>query len=131
MWSGLQRIVASQKIEISANMIRIASIRPGTVIFDGLQSSRRSKFLSTLPTATRHFSSATKDDEKPKGIPYSKLTVGVPKECFPLEKRVAATPEVSEIIDHASFALRSHKVDFIHISIGSTLLVHHISLSPN
>lgn len=28
-----------------------------------------------------------------KGIPYSELTVGIPKERFPLEKRVAATPE--------------------------------------
>ena len=28
-----------------------------------------------------------------KGTPYSKLTVGIPKENFPLEKRVAATPE--------------------------------------
>jgi len=32
-------------------------------------------------------------DPPPKGIPYSKLTVGVPKETFPLEKRVAATPD--------------------------------------
>jgi NAD(P) transhydrogenase len=31
--------------------------------------------------------------EKPKGTPYSELTVGIPKEIFPLEKRVAATPE--------------------------------------
>ncbi len=30
-----------------------------------------------------------------KGVPYSRLTVGVPKEHHPLEKRVAATPEVS------------------------------------
>eukprot|EP00816_Leptocylindrus_hargravesii_P007386 CAMPEP_0196806692 /NCGR_PEP_ID=MMETSP1362-20130617/6603_1 /TAXON_ID=163516 /ORGANISM="Leptocylindrus danicus, Strain CCMP1856" /LENGTH=1058 /DNA_ID=CAMNT_0042180289 /DNA_START=27 /DNA_END=3203 /DNA_ORIENTATION=- len=29
----------------------------------------------------------------PKGTPYEKLTVGVPKETFPLEKRVAATPD--------------------------------------
>jgi NAD(P) transhydrogenase len=29
----------------------------------------------------------------PAGIPYSKLTVGIPKETFPLERRVAATPE--------------------------------------
>lgn len=29
----------------------------------------------------------------PKGVPYSDLTIGVPKERFPLEKRVAATPE--------------------------------------
>ena len=29
----------------------------------------------------------------PKGIPYDKLTVGIPKENYPREKRVAATPE--------------------------------------
>ena len=29
----------------------------------------------------------------PLGTPYSKLTVGIPKENYPLEKRVAATPE--------------------------------------
>ena len=34
-------------------------------------------------------------DSAPKGIPYSKLTVGIPKEVYPLEKRVAATPDVS------------------------------------
>lgn len=43
-------------------------------------------------TPLRVFSS---DEAKktPMGIPYSKLTIGVPKETFPLEKRVAATPE--------------------------------------
>ena len=30
---------------------------------------------------------------KPQGIPYDKLTIGVPYERFPLERRVAATPE--------------------------------------
>ena len=29
----------------------------------------------------------------PLGTPYSKLTIGIPKETFPLERRVAATPE--------------------------------------
>lgn len=29
----------------------------------------------------------------PLGIAYEKLTIGIPKETFPLEKRVAATPE--------------------------------------
>jgi hypothetical protein len=29
----------------------------------------------------------------PKGTPYSKLTIGIPKETFALEKRVAASPE--------------------------------------
>jgi NAD(P) transhydrogenase len=41
---------------------------------------------------TANFSSASSSSTA-KGIPYSKLTVGIPKETFPLEKRVAATPE--------------------------------------
>jgi len=36
---------------------------------------------------------STEGSTKPKGVPYSELTVGIPKEIFPLEKRVAATPE--------------------------------------
>jgi Alanine dehydrogenase/PNT, N-terminal domain len=36
---------------------------------------------------------SSKDAVKPLGIPYEKLTVGIPKETFPLERRVAATPE--------------------------------------
>ena len=50
----------------------------------------------TLQQWSRGFSSAA--EEKPKGSPYSKLTVGVPRETFALEKRVAATPEVSIIL---------------------------------
>ncbi|CAB9508472.1 transhydrogenase, mitochondrial [Seminavis robusta] len=43
----------------------------------------------------RTFSTKVDDDKKapPKGIPYDKLTVGIPKEHFPLERRVAASPE--------------------------------------
>jgi NAD(P) transhydrogenase len=44
----------------------------------------------------RHFTSTPifgKDADKPKGIPYSNLRIGIPKENFPLEKRVAATPD--------------------------------------
>jgi NAD(P) transhydrogenase len=36
-----------------------------------------------------------------KGIPYSDLVVGIPKERFPLEKRVAASPEsVQRLVQH-------------------------------
>ncbi len=73
-------------------MIRLASISPGRVLSDGLRSRQRQ--LSSSSAVQRFFSAAAKDDETPKGIPYTKLTVGVPKENFPLEKRVAATPEV-------------------------------------
>jgi NAD(P) transhydrogenase len=37
--------------------------------------------------------STDKSKQPPKGIPYSNLTVGIPKETFPLERRVAATPD--------------------------------------
>lgn len=39
------------------------------------------------------YDDAANPQEPPKGIPYTALTVGVPKEHFPLEKRVAASPE--------------------------------------
>ena len=45
----------------------------------------------------RSFSASA--EEKPKGTPYEKLTVGIPKETFPLERRVAATPEVSIVAE--------------------------------
>ena len=74
-------------------MIRLASIQNVNAIS---KSSLRElvKTRISLPSLTSARSFAD-DAEKPKGIPYSKLTVGVPKETFPLEKRVAATPEVS------------------------------------
>jgi len=39
----------------------------------------------------------------PLGTPYEKLTIGVPKESFPLEKRVAATPESVQRLLKANF----------------------------
>jgi NAD(P) transhydrogenase len=55
-------------------------------------------------TPLRVFSS---DDGKPTptGVPYSKLTIGVPKETFPLEKRVAATPESVDRLIKPGFAV--------------------------
>lgn len=40
-----------------------------------------------------------------KGIPYSELTVGIPKENFPLEKRVAATPESVKRLTQPGFSV--------------------------
>ena len=56
---------------------------------------------TTTSAAPRCFSAAVAADDygggvaAAKGVPYSRLTVGVPAEHHPLEKRVAATPEVS------------------------------------
>ena len=43
-------------------------------------------------TAVRQFCSKTEAEAPPPGVPYNKLVVGVPKETFRNEKRVAVTP---------------------------------------
>ncbi|KAL7447544.1 hypothetical protein ACHAXM_010822 [Skeletonema potamos] len=109
-------------------MIRLASISPGRVLSDGLRC--RQRLLSSSSTGQRYFSAATKDDEKPKGIPYSKLTVGVPKEHFPREKRVAATPEsVSKLVQpgfnvliEKGAGLSSHFSDADYASAGAKIV---------
>jgi NAD(P) transhydrogenase len=48
--------------------------------------------LSTIgPTNSRYNSTA--DDTDAIGTPYAELTVGIPKETYPNERRVAATPQ--------------------------------------
>ena len=77
-------------------MIRLASIQNANAISkNGIRQLVKTRLVS--PSSSLLITRSFADDaaEKPKGIPYSKLTVGVPKETFPLEKRVAATPEVS------------------------------------
>lgn len=59
-----------------------------------LAAGRRSQGLN--PSSWRCFSSKDGGGEKkatPKGTSYAKMTVGIPKENFPLERRVAASPE--------------------------------------
>jgi hypothetical protein len=43
---------------------------------------------------------------KPLGVPYGQLTVGIPKETFPLERRVAATPESVARLVKPGFAVQ-------------------------
>lgn len=65
---------------------RIAVIRRGLVDHNRLLSSRM---------MFRAFSASSSSDTTTSllGTPYTALTVGIPKETFALEKRVAATPE--------------------------------------
>lgn len=71
-------------------MLRLVASRCGRGSSSLLQRRTTAAATTTTATATttlvcRAFSA--------KGTPYSELTVGIPKENFPLEKRVAATPE--------------------------------------
>ncbi|KAG7351165.1 NADP transhydrogenase subunit alpha [Nitzschia inconspicua] len=58
---------------------------PGGLLFTHQNNAIR------CSTSIRFFSGDSKVPSN--AVPYSKLTVGIPKERFPLEKRVAATPE--------------------------------------
>ena len=78
----------------------IASIRRGG---GGLHNSNcyRSSTRSSLTLLRALSSSSSSKDSTvtPKGTPYTKLTIGIPRETYPLEKRVAATPEsVSKLV---------------------------------
>ena len=81
--------------------VSMASIRRGG---GGLHNSNccRSSTRSSLALlrALSSSSSSSKDSTvTPKGTPYTKLTIGIPRETYPLEKRVAATPEsVSKLV---------------------------------
>jgi Alanine dehydrogenase/PNT, N-terminal domain len=62
----------------------------------GRDSNKVTSLSSYVRTYTSTNAVTKQDVDKskpaPKGIPYSNLRIGIPKETFPLEKRVAATP---------------------------------------
>ena len=80
-------------------MIRLATIHGASAVgrsgVRGLLSKARLASPASSIATTRSFAD---DAEKPKGVAYSKLTLGIPKENYPRERRVAATPEVSVFI---------------------------------
>ena len=63
--------------------------------------------LSCLRLRTQHairrFCSKTETAPPPRGTPYSKLTIGVPKETFQNEKRVALTPAAVKVLTKEGF----------------------------
>lgn len=66
-----------------------------------------SRLLSSIPRALHSRTSQLGSVRTLAGVPYDKLTVGVPKETFDLEKRVGATPESGESL---SFLFRHSSV---------------------
>lgn len=87
---------------------------------------------SSLFSVSRNFSATTSTDNAEvvaKGIPYSQLTVGIPKETFPLEKRVAATPESVaklvapgfKVVVEKDAGLASHFSNEEYVAAGATI----------
>ena len=59
-------------------------------------------------TSLRQFCSKTesKPPPPPPGTPYNKLTIGVPKETFPNERRVALTPAACKLLTKEGFSVK-------------------------
>ncbi|KAJ3568561.1 hypothetical protein NP233_g5629 [Leucocoprinus birnbaumii] len=55
-------------------------------------------------TAHRRNDSATKPTPEPQGVPYSSLTVGIPREIFPNERRVSLTPQNAALLRKKGFS---------------------------
>jgi H+-translocating NAD(P) transhydrogenase len=75
-------------------------VNRGRLLFRLKSTIQLSKNIPSTKSIWRNFTStspankdASADKKVPlKGIPYANLSIGIPKEIFPLEKRVAATP---------------------------------------
>lgn len=65
------------------------------------------KKLELLPRSiicsSRLFSTEAKDEAAVAGVPYSSLTVGIPKEVFLNEKRVALSPQACKVLTGKGF----------------------------
>lgn len=64
-------------------------------------NTRSNNFLNSVTKRVK--STAAPAAETIPGIPYTNLTIGVPKEVFLNEKRVAITPAVTEIFTKKGF----------------------------
>ena len=58
-----------------------------------------------LRTSIRYFCSKTEKPPPPRGTPYSNLTIGVPKETFPNERRVALSPAATKLLTKEGFSI--------------------------
>ena len=67
-------------------------LRPAALL-RRLGGSSNKSYTSTSVAWEKAKGTVEEKKATPLGIPYNKLTVGIPKEIFPLERRVAATPE--------------------------------------
>jgi len=59
--------------------------------------------FNSLRTSVRRFCSKTEKPPPPPGTPYGNLTIGVPKETFPNERRVALTPAATKLLTKEGF----------------------------
>jgi len=72
----------------------------------GVRKSCHRIVARSFRTGNRILKDAAKVEEAPIGIPYSRLTLGVPKEIWAGEKRVAITPAVTQTLVKKGFTIK-------------------------
>jgi hypothetical protein len=76
----------------------------------GLRAARPGHFRgqgsTPAPSLARYFSAVPDDSEYGVGKRYEDMVIGVPKETFPLERRVSQTPESVEKLVKAGFQVQ-------------------------
>jgi NAD(P) transhydrogenase len=73
-------------------------------------------------TTYRRNDSANKPTVPPPGVPYSSLTVGIPREIFPNERRVSLTPQNAALLRKKGFA---HVLVEHQAGVGAEFLDEH------
>jgi hypothetical protein len=94
--------------------VRASILLANNVANTNLQQQKKSIILNLeklcyqqyrLQSTASGTSKADVPKEQPKGVPYSKLTIGVPKEIYTNERRVAITPTVVKNLTKKGFHL--------------------------
>lgn len=77
-------------------------LQKAALLVEGVLTSRTTRGLQT---SARFFQQAEKAEEKIAGIPYKNLSIGVPKEIFLNEKRVALAPATVAALTKKGFTI--------------------------
>jgi NAD(P) transhydrogenase len=77
--------------QVTATLGRSCGTTTTTTTTTHTAATTRRTYATTVAVHEKAADDAVK--LKPLGTPYANLTIGIPKETFPLERRVAATPE--------------------------------------
>ena len=72
----------------------------------GVRKSCHRILARSFRSGNRCLKDAPKAEETPVGIPYSRLTLGVPKEIWQGERRVAVTPAVTQTLVKKGFTVK-------------------------
>ncbi|KAL2760411.1 hypothetical protein ACRALDRAFT_1073728 [Sodiomyces alcalophilus JCM 7366] len=107
------------------------------VVYKPSQLVRHASAVSSQPSPTQESSSHATAAPVPQTTPYDRLTIGVPKEILPNERRVALTPQnvslllkkgFSKVLIERGAGLEADFLDEAYEKAGATLvdMAHHV-----